>query len=108
MAIDLPAPMEQFFTDEYKVMVRSNKEYLQSIAGKYPIQDLSFLHAHRFDFYRVILESFNVPQHLHWTVGFLNDIEDPSQFIGDMKEVLIIDSTVINKLIQRQNMNRKK
>ncbi|QAU04354.1 hypothetical protein [Vibrio phage 2 TSL-2019] len=106
MAIDLPPAMDQFFTDEYKTMIRSNKEYLLSIAGKYPIQDLSFLHAHRYDFYRVLWESFNVPQHLHWTVAFLNDVEDPSQYVGDMKEVLIIDTAVVNKLVQRMNIKR--
>ncbi|AUR81090.1 hypothetical protein FDJ25_gp080 [Vibrio phage Aphrodite1] len=106
MAIELPPTMDQFFTDEYKTMIRSNKEYLLSVAGKYPIQDLSFLHAHRYDFYRVLWESFNVPQHLHWTVAFLNDVENPSQYIGDMKEVLIIEPAVINKLVQRMNLKR--
>lgn len=108
MAIDLPPPMDQFFTEEYRVMIRSNKEYLLSVAGHYPITDISFLHAHRYDFYRVILESFKVPQHMHWTIAFLNDIENPSQYIGDMKEVLIVDTAVINKLMQRANLKRKK
>lgn len=108
MAINLPQAMDQFFTEEYKTMVRSNKEYLLSTAGKYPIEDISFLHAHRYDFYRVILEVFGVPQYMHWTTAFLNDIEDPSQYIGEMKEVLIIDVAVMNKLMQRMNLIRKK
>ncbi|AGB07206.1 hypothetical protein [Vibrio phage VP4B] len=108
MAIDLPPPMDQFFTDEYRVMIRSNKEYLLSVAGSYPITDISFQHAHRYDFYRLILESFKVPQHMHWTIAFLNDVENPSDYVGDMKEVLIVDTAVINKLIQRTNLIRKK
>lgn len=89
-------------------MIRSNKEYLLSVAGLYPIQDLSFLHAHRYDFYRVLLESFNVPYHLQWTMAFLNDVEDPSALIGNLKEVYIVDGAVINKLVQRMNTIRQK
>lgn len=102
----LPEFKDQFYTEEYKTLIRSNKEYLISMASLIPINDLSFVKAHQYDFYKVIWETLNVPHHAHWTTAFINDITDPNQYIGDMREVLIIDTAVLNKMLQRVNMER--
>lgn len=106
MAINLPDPMDRFYTDDYKTLIRSNKEYLISMSVKVPVTDLAFLNAHQYHFYRVLLELFGIPHHMHWTIAFLNGIEKPNQNVMDAREVLIIEQPVINKMIQRLNTKR--
>lgn len=93
---------DEFFTERYKVLIRSNKEFLLRTATVVPLLDRVDVHVFRYDIYR-LLRTLGVDQHLHWTTAFLNGIINPNQDIIHLKELHLVDMQVISKLLARNN-----
>jgi len=93
---------EFFYTDAFKILVRSEKEILLRTAQLMPIVDRAMLYAFRTDFYRV-MRSMNIPAHLRWATAFINDINDPNQDVSDLHSFMAISESDLNKAISRSN-----
>lgn len=94
--------MDLYYTERYKVLIRSNKELLIETATTVPLLDRVNVYAFRYDIYR-LLRSLNVEQHMFWTNAFINDIINPNQDISNLKEIKIANEQVISKMIARSN-----
>lgn len=105
MALSITLADDRYFSEETKVMVRSNKEFLISKSRPIEITDHSIVAAHRFNFYRV-LSMHGVRPELFWITAFLNDIENPDQSIYGLRRFLSIDISVIDKMIARDLTNQ--
>lgn len=57
------------------------------------------------DFYR-LLRSMGVPPHMHWTIAFLNNVDDPDMDISSMTGWFNIAEEEITKSISRNNTVR--
>lgn len=105
MISTFPTEDDVYFSEETKVLLRSNIDYLKRMASTQVISDRSFLHAHRYDFNR-ILRAHRIPIILHWITCYLNDITDPSQDVSGMTIFLTIDQTIVDNLISKANTTR--
>jgi len=94
-----------FYTERYKTMVRSERELLLRKTTDFPIVSRSELYAYRHDFYR-LLRVLNVLPHLHWTIAYLNGIEDPSMDCSHLSSIRMIDEDVLAQSITRSNTQR--
>lgn len=77
MPLDIPVYDDVYFSDDFKVVVRSCKEILLEGASDYPLNDRAFLYAHRNNFY-ALLRGLGFDERLLWTIAFINDINDPT------------------------------
>ncbi|MNG46912.1 hypothetical protein D3C79_47760 [compost metagenome] len=103
--LNVNATKDIFYTDRYKIMVRSLKEVLLKQAQALPIPNPNDRYAYRYDFYRLLRE-LGVESHLHWTVAFLNDVTDPFADNSKKIEILNINESVILSAISRSNTRR--
>lgn len=94
-----------FFTDRYKILVRSLKEVLLKQAQALPIPNPNDRFAYRYDFYRLLRE-LGIESHMFWTVAFLNDVTDPFADNSKKVEILNIQESVILAAISRSNTRR--
>ena len=94
-----------YFSEDTKVLLRSNIDYLTSMAKTQVISDRSFLNAHKYDFSRV-LRAHNIPIEMRWITCFLNKITDPSQDVSGMTTFLYVDQQVVDNLISKANTQR--
>lgn len=91
-----------FFTQEYKTLVRSEKEILLRSATTLPIMNRNELYAYRTDVYR-LLRSLGVQPHMYWTVAFLNGIENPDQDVSHLTFIYTLDDRILEKALSRSN-----
>ena len=91
-----------FYTEPFKVLVRSEKEVLLRSAATVPIINRHELHAYRFDIYR-LLRSLKIQPHLYWATAYLNGIEDPGQDISGLQSILTVNEEILNKAITRSS-----
>jgi len=93
---------EVYYTERYKTLVRSEKEFLLKNCVQFPLENRAEVFAFRRDIYR-LLRTINVEPHLYWTVAYLNGIENPDQDISHLREILVIQENVLEKIIVRSN-----
>lgn len=106
MGLNLTINDDRYYTEDFKVMIRSNRDWLLSNSMLIPITNPSIVNAHKYDFYTV-LRIIGISSVMHWVLAYLNDIGDPAKDISGMTSYLSIDLTVINQMIARQNTVRK-
>ena len=108
MPLDLPSIDDIYFSEEFKVMVRSNKEFLISRSQRFPIIDKALVEAHKYNFYNVlrILTNGSITQSHAWVIAYINDIKNPDQNISGMESYLYVDQTVIDQMLSRMNTER--
>ena len=94
-----------FYTEEFKVLVRSQKEILLRSAGELPLVNRSEVQMYRYDFYR-LLRSLGIPNHLHWATAFINGIEDPFKDNSGIKEIRTVSQSQLEDIITRKNTTR--
>lgn len=94
-----------FFTERFKVLVRSERELLRKMASEVPLLEPAIKNAFRNDFYR-LLRHYGIPNHMIWTTAFINDVLDPFQDITHMNSFLSIDEGVLYEMLARSNTNR--
>ena len=94
-----------YYTEEFKVLVRSQKEILLRSSGSVPLVNRSEVQMYRYDFYR-LLRSLGIPDHLHWATAFINGIEDPFKDNAGLIEVLSISTSQLENIITRKNTER--
>lgn len=94
-----------FFTEAYKTMVRSERELLLRQTTERPIVSQAELRAYRHDFYR-LLRVYGYAPHLHWTIAFLNGIENPSMDCSGLQVIKVIEETHLAERIARSNTVR--
>lgn len=109
MPLDVKLINDIYYTEDFKVMIRSNKEYLVANALEFPLIDRALVSAHRYDFYSIlrITGQDKINPMLYWVIAFINGILNPEQDVIDMKSYLYVDETVINQMLARQNTERK-
>jgi len=96
---------EIYYTEEYKTLIRSHKEFLiQSTPPSVEVVT-SLLYAFRYDFYGY-LKYKGVPPKLWWTCAFLSDIKKPYQDISRLSKWYYPDITHIEQIISRSNTIR--
>lgn len=96
-----------YYTDEYKVIIRSCKEVLLAQASNTQILDPGIRFAYRYNFHKFLRQlrnanagSFVIPEELIWTISFLNGIEDPTQDFSHLTELRIVTFEQVDALIQ--------
>lgn len=109
MPLDVQTIDDAYFNEDFKVMIRSNKEFLIANAQDFPITDKALLVAHRYNFYNVLRISSKGainPAHA-WVIAFINGIINPDTDISKMTSYLFVDFSIISKMIARANTERK-
>lgn len=91
-----------FYTEQFKKIVRSEKEILLRQATTIPILKPRELYAYRYDIYR-FLRVNNIPEHLRWATAFINGIEDPNQDISGLSMLYVVDESILVKALTRAN-----
>lgn len=67
---------DKWYSENFKNIIRSNKEYLSYHSGIASINELAIIETNRYDFYKVCYR-LGVPHHLLWATAYINDIADP-------------------------------
>ena len=94
-----------YYTEEFKTLVRSEKEYFFNNATEESYLVPAIVYAFRYDFYRILRES-SVPQYLWWATAFINDVNDPFQDMSGLKKFYRIDEQLLEAAIARKNTVR--
>jgi len=100
--VNYDASKEVYYTERFKALVRSQKEFLLRYATTITLTNRNRVYAFKNDFYRLLRDN-KVPQHLWWTVAFLNGIEDPNQDITGLHIIYNVDQSVLDKCLVRSN-----
>ena len=87
-----------YFSEPFKVIVRSCKEVLLEGSTVLPITDRSFLYAHRNNFY-AWLRGIGFDERLIWVTAFINDIKDPTGDISYLKEIRTVTIDAVDSII---------
>lgn len=107
----MPLPYEggdsYYYTDEYKVIIRSCKEVLLESAAYTPFVDPGIRFAYRYNFHKFLrqLRTDNsdmtaIPEQLIWTISFLNGIENPNQDFSHLEGIYTVTEEAIDLMIQ--------
>jgi len=98
---------ELYYTDEYKVIIRSCKEVLLAQASKTQLLDPGIRYAYRYNFHKFLRQlrnanegAFVIPEELIWTIAFINGIEDPADDFSHFTELRIVTMEQVDALIQ--------
>lgn len=94
-----------FFTERFRVLIRSEKELLLRQAASTAILEPNQVQAYRNDFYR-LLRAHNIESHLWWATAYINGIENPSQDISGMTSFFTLNETAVASAIARSNTVR--
>ncbi|QZA70560.1 hypothetical protein AH04_77 [Erwinia phage AH04] len=96
-----------YYTDEYKVIVRSCKEVLLKNASYTPFLELGIKYAYRYNFHKFLRQLRTstsgmtaIPEELIWTISFINGIENPNQDFSHLKGIYTVTYEQIDLLIQ--------
>ena len=98
MPINIPVAEDIYFSESFKVVIRSCKEILLNEATELTIVDRSFLFAHRNNFY-AFLRGLGVDERLLWVIAFINDITDPTQGFENKKTIWTVTLESVDRLI---------
>lgn len=96
MALTVAAGNDYFYTDQYKVVVRSCKEILIARARFIPIMSNSLKHAYQHNFHKFLREFgagqalTDIPEDMIWTISFINGMEDPTSGFSTMEGILYV------------------
>lgn len=93
---------EVYFTESFKTMVRSEKEFILREASSVPILTPGAQYAYRFDIYR-LLRSMQIPSYLWWVTAYINGIEDPFMDVSKLKQILKVNESSLEDRIVRSN-----
>lgn len=102
---DVSSSKDVFFTERFKVLIRSEKELLIRQASSTAILETNQVQAYRNDFYR-LMRAHNIEPHLWWATAYINGIENPSQDISGMVSFLTLNESTIASAIARSNTVR--
>lgn len=98
MPLDLTIQDDVYFSETFKVIVRSCKEKLLSNAKEIYLDDKSFMYAHRNNFY-AFLRGIGVDERLIWPTAFINDITNPLENFTDRKTLFICTIEDLDQLL---------
>lgn len=54
-----------------------------------------------------VLQSYNIPPHLHWVVSRLNGFTSPSQYRSDQTRILVPSNGALDRLVTVHRANHK-
>lgn len=98
MPLDIPVYDDLYFSEPFKVIVRSCKEVLLENSSEFAIIDRSFLYAHRNNFY-AFLRGLGFDERLIWVIAFINDIVDPMISFESKKTLRTVTLDTIDRII---------
>lgn len=99
---DFSEGKDVFFTESFKVMVRSEKEFIVRESSEVPIVSRSQLYSFKNDIYR-LLRVMNVPTYLWWVTAYINGVEDPTSDITHLKTIRKVNESALSARIARSN-----
>lgn len=98
MAIDITVDDDIYFSEPFKVIVRSCKERLLSNARTLALDDKSFMYAHRNNFY-TFLRGLDVDERVIWASAFINDILNPFEDFTHLTTIYICNIEDLDQLL---------
>lgn len=102
---DYSSDYDYYYTDDFKTLVRSQKELLLRNGGTQGLIDRTQVQIYRYDFYR-LLRALKIPPHLWWATAYINNVEDPFKDIMEMTEIRTINASMLESAIARKNTTR--
>lgn len=96
---------EYFYSERFKVLVRSEKEHLLKTSTVMPFTDKAQAWAMKHNIY-MFLRNNNVPEHLLWATAYINGIENPFSNFTHLKQIFMINEQTLNNSISRSNTVR--
>lgn len=102
MPLDIQIDDDVYFSEPFKVIVRSCKEQLIRQARELVLIDRSFMFAHRNNFY-TFLRGLGIDERLIWPTAFINDIIIPSENFMDKQKILLVTIESIDSLKLQYN-----
>lgn len=96
---------EIYYTEDFKVLVRSERESLRREASYYKEITPAVIYAFRNDFYR-LLRTQGTPPYLWWATAYINDIHDPFADISHLSLIMKINEEGLANRIARNNTTR--
>ncbi|QDB70479.1 hypothetical protein CF8_0068 [Aeromonas phage CF8] len=111
MPISLTPGNEYFYSDEFKVVIRSCKEMILARASFAPFDNPAIKHAYRGNFHKLLRsiggENPSIPEDMIWVNAFINGIENPNQDFSDLKGIWLVDKSVVTSIIQVSRVVRE-
>lgn len=113
MPLRITSGNDYFYTEEFKVIVRSCKEILQARASSVPIVDIGKKFAYRHNFYKFLREygagtiTERVAEDMMWVIGFINDIDDPTADFSHLSEIKMITREDLLMITQTNRVQRE-
>lgn len=113
MTLSLASGNNYFYTDEYKVIVRSCKEILIARAQYIPIASDSLKLAYQHNFHKFLREFGNgmslteIPEDMIWTISFINNMEDPTSGFMEKDSILYVTKEDVLAISQSARVIRE-
>lgn len=96
---------EVYYTEDFKTLIRSHREYLLANTQPSVELDTSLLYAFKNDFFGY-LRAKGVEPKLWWVCAYLSDIKTPFQDISRLEKWYRPDPDAIDRIISRSNTVR--
>lgn len=106
MPLDITIDDDVYFSEAFKVIVRSCKEQLVTQARELTLVDRSFMYAHRNNFY-TFLRGLGIDERLIWPTAFINDIIIPSDNFMNKQKILLVTIESLDSLKLRLTQVKK-
>ena len=114
----MPIPMESgdayYYTEDFKVIIRSCKAILLAEASFSPFIEDGIKWAYRYNFHKFLRNLRTdkkgptaVPEDLIWTISYINGIEDPNQDFTHLKGIYTVTREQVDMLIQTTRTRRE-
>lgn len=98
MPLDIIVDDDIYFSESFKVIVRSCKEKLLSNARELALTDKSFMYAHRNNFY-TFLRGLGVDERVLWATAFINDILNPFEDFTHKPTIYVCNIEDLDQLL---------
>lgn len=96
---------DAYYTEDFKTLVRSNKENIIANSFKVAVVDMEFLYAFKTSQYQ-FLRSQNVDPKYWWTCSYINGWKKPTFDIQRISSWLRPNEDYIDNMLARNNTER--
>lgn len=114
MPIPYTGGKDYYYSDEYKVIIRSCKEVLLQSASYTPFLNNGIKFAYQYNFHKFLrqLRTDNsditaIPEELIWTISFINGIENPNEDFMHLDGIYTVTFEIVDMLIQSTRTRRE-
>lgn len=114
MPLDITIGNAYYFSDEYKVIIRSCKEILLAQANYTPFIEPGIVFAYRYNFHKFLrsLRTENggessIPEDLIWTISYINDMENPNSDFSKLPGIYTVTKEIVDRVIAVARVRRE-